>query len=113
MRRFTLGSAVFRGDPKRFYALGARPPRGILLAGPSGTGKTLMARAVAGEALVPFLYASSASFVELFVGQGAARVRQLYEQARACAPCIVFLDELDAVGSARQQAGGNQVGTRD
>ncbi|CAK9108764.1 unnamed protein product [Durusdinium trenchii] len=98
-------------DPDRFYALGARPPRGILLAGPSGTGKTLMARAVAGEAGVPFLYASSASFVEIFVGQGASRIRQFFEQARACAPCIVFLDELDAVGSSRQMSasgGGNQ-----
>ncbi|CAE7667687.1 ftsH [Symbiodinium pilosum] len=99
-------------DPNRFYALGARPPRGILLAGPSGTGKTLMARAVAGEAGVPFLYASSASFVEIFVGQGAQRIRQFFEQARACAPCIVFLDELDAVGSSRQMSasggGGNQ-----
>lgn len=99
-------------DPDRFYALGARPPRGILLAGPSGTGKTLMARAVAGEAGVPFLYASSASFVEIFVGQGALRIRQFFEQARACAPCIVFLDELDAVGSSRQMSasggGGNQ-----
>eukprot|EP00931_Biecheleriopsis_adriatica_P004981 TRINITY_DN106561_c0_g1_i1.p1 TRINITY_DN106561_c0_g1~~TRINITY_DN106561_c0_g1_i1.p1 ORF type:complete len:571 (-),score=122.20 TRINITY_DN106561_c0_g1_i1:25-1656(-) len=99
-------------NPESFYALGARPPRGILLAGPSGTGKTLMARAVAGEAGVPFLYASSASFVEIFVGQGAQRIRQFFEQARACAPCIVFLDELDAVGSSRQMSasggGGNQ-----
>jgi len=97
-------------DPSSFYALGARPPHGILLAGPSGTGKTLLARAVAGEAGVPFLYASGSAFVEIFVGQGAQRVRQFYEQARACAPCIVFLDELDAVGTARQNSGsgGNQ-----
>eukprot|EP00933_Yihiella_yeosuensis_P024072 TRINITY_DN18668_c4_g1_i1.p1 TRINITY_DN18668_c4_g1~~TRINITY_DN18668_c4_g1_i1.p1 ORF type:complete len:536 (+),score=123.42 TRINITY_DN18668_c4_g1_i1:56-1663(+) len=98
--------------PETFYALGARPPRGILLAGPSGTGKTLMARATAGEAGVPFLYASSASFVEIFVGQGAQRIRQFFEQARGCAPCIVFLDELDAVGAARSLSssggGGNQ-----
>eukprot|EP00929_Paragymnodinium_shiwhaense_P074818 TRINITY_DN38285_c0_g1_i3.p1 TRINITY_DN38285_c0_g1~~TRINITY_DN38285_c0_g1_i3.p1 ORF type:complete len:387 (+),score=100.25 TRINITY_DN38285_c0_g1_i3:499-1659(+) len=96
--------------PESFYALGARPPRGILLAGPSGTGKTLLARAVAGEAGVPFLYASSAAFVEIYVGQGAQRIRQLFEQARACAPCIVFLDELDAVGASRQSgaSGGNQ-----
>lgn len=96
--------------PSSFYALGARPPKGILLAGPSGTGKTLLARAVAGEAQVPFLYASSAAFVEIYVGQGAQRIRQFFEQARECAPCIVFLDELDAVGAARQQsaAGGNQ-----
>lgn len=102
--------AYLRG-PESFYALGARPPRGILLAGPSGTGKTLLARAVAGEAGVPFLYASSAAFVEIFVGQGAQRIRQFFEQARGCAPCIVFLDELDAVGTSRQlaaTAGGNQ-----
>jgi len=100
----------FLRSPTSFYALGARPPRGILLTGPSGTGKTLLARAVAGEAGVPFLYASSAAFVEVFVGQGAQRVRQFFEQARACAPCIVFLDELDAVGAARQATapGGNQ-----
>lgn len=97
-------------DPQSFYALGARPPSGILLAGPSGTGKTLMARAVAGEAGVTFLYASAAAFVEIYVGQGAQRIRQFFEQARSCAPCIVFLDELDAVGSSRQMtmSGGNQ-----
>jgi len=100
----------FLRQPNSFYALGARPPRGILLAGPSGTGKTLLARAVAGEAGVPFLYASSASFVEVYVGQGAQRIRQFFEQARGCAPCIVFLDELDALGAARQGSapGGNQ-----
>jgi len=101
---------AFLRDPHSFYALGARPPRGVLLAGPSGTGKTLLARAVAGEAGVPFLYASSAAFVEVYVGQGAQRVRQFYEQARSCSPCIVFLDELDAIGAARQMggSGGNQ-----
>jgi len=101
---------AFLRNPGSFYALGARPPRGILLAGPSGTGKTLLARAVAGEAGVPFLYASSAAFVEIFVGQGAQRIRQFFEQARSCAPCIVFLDELDAVGASRQASapGGNQ-----
>lgn len=100
---------AFLRNPGSFYALGARPPRGLLLAGPSGTGKTLLARAVAGEAGVPFLYASSAAFVEVFVGQGALRIRQFFENARACAPCIVFLDELDAVGAARQMThGGNQ-----
>lgn len=101
---------AFLRHPNSFYALGARPPRGILLAGPSGTGKTLLARAVAGEAGVPFLYASSAAFVEVYVGQGAQRIRQFFEQARGCAPCIVFLDELDALGAARQASGpgGNQ-----
>jgi AAA+ superfamily predicted ATPase len=97
-------------DPQSFYALGAHPPCGILLAGPSGTGKTLLARAVAGESGVTFLYASSASFVEIYVGQGAQRIRQFYEQARSCAPCIVFLDEIDALGASRQytSSGGNQ-----
>jgi ATP-dependent Zn protease len=100
----------FLRNPGSYYALGARPPRGILLTGPSGTGKTLLARAVAGEAGVPFLYASSAAFVEVYVGQGAQRIRQFFEQARGCAPCIVFLDELDALGASRQTAstGGNQ-----
>lgn len=100
----------FLRNPQGFYALGAKPPRGLLLAGPSGTGKTLLARAVAGEANVPFFYASSAAFVEVFVGQGAQRIRQFFEQARECAPCITFLDELDAVGAARQagSSGGNQ-----
>jgi len=99
----------FLQNPQSFYALGARPPRGLLLAGPSGTGKTLLARAVAGEARVPFLYASSAAFVEVFVGQGAQRIRQFFENARSQAPCIVFLDELDAVGAARQMtSSGNQ-----
>jgi len=106
-----LGEVIsFLREPGNFYALGARTPRGILLVGPSGTGKTLLARAVAGEAGVPFLYASSASFVEVFVGQGAQRLRQFFEQARGCAPCIVFLDEIDALGAARQAnaTGGNQ-----
>lgn len=100
----------FLRNPDGFYALGARSPKGLLLAGPSGTGKTLLARAVSGEAGVPFLYASAASFVEIYVGTGAKRIRELFEQARACAPCIVFLDELDAVGAAREgmSAGNNQ-----
>jgi len=84
-------------DPVSFYALGAHPPRGILLAGPSGTGKTLLARAVAGEAGTPFFYASAAAFVEIYVGQGAQRIRQFFDQARNSAPCIVFIDELDAL----------------
>jgi cell division protease FtsH len=91
----------FLRDAKRYGRLGARMPRGILLVGPPGTGKTLLARAVAGEAGVPFFSISGSEFVELFVGVGAARVRDLFEQARAQAPCIIFIDELDAVGRAR------------
>ncbi|SEI93946.1 ATP-dependent zinc metalloprotease FtsH [Frateuria terrea] len=91
----------FLRNPKQYGRLGARMPKGILLVGPPGTGKTLLARAVAGEAGVPFFSISGSEFVELFVGVGAARVRDLFEQARAQAPCIIFIDELDAVGRAR------------
>jgi cell division protease FtsH len=91
-------------DPGRYHLAGARGPRGVLMAGPPGTGKTLLARAVAGEAQVPFLSVSGSSFVEMFVGLGAARVRDLFEQARACGPAIVFIDEIDALG-ARRDAG--------
>ena len=87
--------------PERFLALGARIPKGVLLVGAPGTGKTLMARAVAGEAGVPFFHISGSEFVEMFVGVGAARVRDLFEQARRNAPCIVFVDEIDAVGRHR------------
>lgn len=91
----------FLRDPERYRALGARIPKGVLLLGPPGTGKTLMARAVAGEAGVPFFSLSGSEFVEMFVGVGAARVRDLFEQAKKHAPCIVFIDELDAIGRAR------------
>jgi len=87
--------------PERFVALGARIPRGVLLVGPPGTGKTLMARAVAGEAGVPFFSISGSEFVEMFVGVGASRVRDLFEQAKRHSPCIVFIDEIDAVGRHR------------
>ena len=91
----------FLKDPKAYGRLGARIPRGVLLVGPPGTGKTLLARAVAGEAGVPFFSINGSEFVEMFVGVGAARVRDLFEQARAKAPAIIFIDELDALGRAR------------
>ena len=87
--------------PERFMAIGARIPKGVLLVGQPGTGKTLLARAVAGEAGVPFFHISGSEFVEMFVGVGAARVRDLFEQAKRNAPCIVFVDEIDAVGRHR------------
>ena len=92
---------MFLKHPERYQSLGAKIPKGILLVGPPGTGKTLLARAVAGEAKVPFFSISGSEFVEMFVGVGAARVRDLFEQAKAHAPCIVFIDELDAVGRQR------------
>ena len=91
----------FLRDPKSHGRLGARIPKGVLLLGPPGTGKTLLARAVAGEAGVPFFSMNGSEFVEMFVGVGAARVRDLFEQARKAAPCIIFIDELDALGRAR------------
>jgi cell division protease FtsH len=91
----------FLKHPERYQALGARIPKGVLLVGPPGTGKTLLARAVAGEAVVPFFSISGSEFVEMFVGVGAARVRDLFQQAKTNAPCIVFIDELDAVGRER------------
>src|SRR6266436_6231189 len=91
----------FLKDPVRYGRLGGRPPKGVLLVGPPGTGKTLLARAVAGEAGVPFFSISGSEFVEMFVGVGAARVRDLFEQARKHAPAIIFIDELDALGRAR------------
>ena len=92
-------------DPGRYHRAGARGPRGVLMAGPPGTGKTLLARAVAGEAQVPFLSVAGSSFVEMFVGVGAARVRDLFQQARTRAPAIVFIDEIDALGARRDHGG--------
>ncbi len=94
----------FLKTPKKYTSLGGRIPKGVLLVGPPGTGKTLLARAVAGEAKVPFFSLSGSEFVEMFVGVGAARVRDLFAQAAAKAPCIVFIDELDALGKARSQS---------
>jgi AFG3 family protein len=99
----------FLKNPKKYQALGARVPRGALLCGPPGTGKTLLAKAVAGEAGVPFLSTSGSEFVEMFVGVGASRVRDLFKKAREKAPSIVFIDEIDAVGKKRagRMGGGN------
>src|SRR5471030_2944805 len=99
----------FLRDPQKFQKLGGRIPRGVLLVGPPGTGKTLLARAIAGEAKVPFFSISGSDFVEMFVGVGAARVRDMFEQAKKHAPCIVFIDEIDAVGRHRGagMGGGN------
>ncbi|HEY3079005.1 MAG TPA: AAA family ATPase, partial [Chloroflexota bacterium] len=96
--------------PEKFAALGARIPHGVLLVGPPGTGKTLLARAVAGEAGVPFFSISGSEFVEMFVGVGASRVRDLFDQAKRNAPCIVFVDEIDAVG---RQRGAGLGGSHD
>jgi cell division protease FtsH len=95
----------FLKSPQRFKQIGARIPRGVLLVGPPGTGKTLLARAVAGEAGVPFFSISGSEFVELFVGVGSSRVRDLFEQAKKQAPCIIFIDELDAIGKSRATGG--------
>ena len=95
----------FLKHPKKYQALGGRIPRGVLLVGPPGTGKTLLARAVAGEAGVSFFSISGSEFVEMFVGVGAARVRDLFEQAKSKAPCIIFIDELDAIGKSRSMGG--------
>ncbi len=100
----------FLKDPKAYGRLGARMPKGVLLVGPPGTGKTLLAKAVAGEAGVPFFSISGSEFVEMFVGVGAARVRDLFEQARQKAPAIIFVDELDAVGRARTSLSGMMGG---
>jgi cell division protease FtsH len=102
----------FLKNPDRFHKIGARIPKGVLLVGPPGTGKTLLAKAVAGEAGVAFFSISASEFVELFVGTGAARVRDLFEQAKKQAPCIIFIDELDAIGKSRS-SGGFQSGSND
>jgi cell division protease FtsH len=96
----------FLKDPSRYTALGAKIPRGVLLIGPPGTGKTLLAKAVAGEAGVPFFSISASEFIEMFVGVGASRVRDLFSEAKKNAPCIVFIDELDSVGRQRAQGVG-------
>ena len=95
-------------DPSKYESIGAKMPKGILLVGPPGTGKTMLAKAVAGEANVPFFSISGSEFVEMFVGMGAAKVRDLFKQASEKAPCIVFIDEIDAVGKKRDgRIGGN------
>ena len=92
---------TFLKQPEAFIRLGAKIPRGVLLVGPPGTGKTLLAKAIAGEAGVPFFSIAASEFVELFVGVGASRVRDLFRQAKEKSPCIVFIDEIDAVGRQR------------
>ncbi len=95
----------FLHEPKKYAAIGAKLPKGVLLVGPPGTGKTLLAKAVAGEAGVPFFSISGSEFVEMFVGMGAAKVRDLFKQANEKAPCIVFIDEIDAIGQKRNTGG--------
>ena len=96
-------------NPSKYLAIGAKQPKGALLVGPPGTGKTLLAKAVAGEAKVPFFSLSGSEFVEMFVGVGASRVRDLFKQASAKAPCIIFIDEIDAIGKSRD----NQISSND
>ena len=96
----------FLREPERFSAIGGRIPKGVLLVGPPGTGKTLLARSIAGEAKVPFLFASGSDFVEMYAGVGASRIRKLFKDARRHPSCIIFIDELDAVGRSR---GGNSL----
>ena len=100
----------FLKNPKKYTALGGKIPKGALLVGPPGTGKTLLAKAMAGEAQVPFFSMSGSDFVEMFVGVGASRVRDLFKQAREKAPCIIFIDEIDAIGRAR---GKNAIMSND
>ena len=98
----------FLKDPKKFHNMGAKIPRGILLYGQPGTGKTLIAKAVAGEANVPFISMSGSEFIEMFAGLGASRVRKLFSKAKKIAPCIVFIDEIDAIGSRRTSNSGGE-----
>lgn len=107
-KREIMEFVEFLKDAKKFTALGAKIPRGAMLSGPPGTGKTLLARATAGEANVPFFAASGSDFVEMYVGLGASRVRELFKEARANAPCIIFIDEIDAIG--RKRSGGGSRG---
>ena len=99
----------FLHNPKKYEEIGAKMPKGVLLVGPPGTGKTLLAKAVAGEANVPFFSISGSDFVEMFVGVGASRVRDLFKEAAKVAPCIVFIDEIDTIGKSRDSGrfGGN------
>ena len=103
----------FLKNPEKYEAVGAKAPRGVLMEGPPGTGKTLLAKAVAGEAGVPFLSSSGSEFVEMFVGVGASRVRDLFKKAKENAPCIVFIDEIDAVAKKRGTSGGPRSGGND
>ena len=100
----------FMKNKDKYLDIGARIPRGALLSGPPGTGKTLLAKAAAGEAEVPFLYMSGSDFIELYAGVGAKRVRQLFKEARKQAPCIVFIDEIDAIGKKRNEGVGEERG---
>merc|ERR1740127_10030 len=101
----------FLSNPEKYDKVGAQSPRGVMLEGPPGTGKTLLARAVAGEAGVPFISTSGSEFVEMFVGVGASRIRSLFADAKKNAPCIIFIDEIDAIG--RQRSGGGGFATND